>query len=260
MAVVATAGTTNTGNIDPLRDLALVCRGHGASFHVDAAYGGALLFSSLYADRLQGIALADSVTIDPHKWLFQPFSLGGLFVRSGEALRDSFRIEPGYLKKDLEAEPDRLDFYHYSLEGTRPFRGLKLWFTLKSLGRQGLGRLVDRTMEVAQHLGDEVGRLDCFERLETPIECASVCFRYMPRWSRRMPQRTLMTPAIRSRLNRVQNRIQQEVERRGFAWFPNIVIDQRVFFRFGVFNYLTTPGDVDAVLAHIRSTASRLGF
>jgi len=260
MAVVATAGTTNTGNIDPLRDLGHVARAHDTSYHVDAAYGGALLFSRLYADRLDGLALADSVTVDPHKWLFQPFSLGGLFVRSRQALSGSFRIEPGYLKKELEAEPERLDFYHYSLEGTRPFRGLKLWFTLKSLGRQGLGRLVDRTMEVAHYLGDEVERHDCFERLKAPIECASVCFRYMPGWSRRMTRRTRASSGVRSRLNKVQNSIQQEVERRGFAWFPNIVIGQTVFFRFGIFNYMTSPADVDSVLAHIRKTASRLGF
>ncbi len=260
MAVVATAGTTNTGNIDPLRDLADVARAHDASFHVDAAYGGALLFSTRYADRLDGIALADSVTVDPHKWLFQPFSLGGLFVRSRQALSGSFRIEPGYLKKELEAEPERLDFYHYSLEGTRPFRGLKLWFTLKTLGRRGLGLLVDRTMEVAHHLGEEIGRYDCFERLPTPIECASVCFRYRPPWSRSLSERTVKSAALRSRLNQVQTRIQQEVERRGFAWFPNIVIGQTVFFRFGIFNYKTTPADVDAVLAHIRTTATRLGL
>jgi len=260
MAVVATAGTTNTGNIDPLREMGSVARAHDTSYHVDAAYGGALLFSSQYADRLDGLALADSVTVDPHKWLFQPFSLGGLFVRNRQALGDSFRMEPGYLKKELEAEPERLDFYHYSLEGTRPFRGLKLWFTLKSLGRQGLGRLVDRTMEVANYLADEVGRQECFERLKTPIECASVCFRYMPGWSRRMSRVARASSVVRSRLNGVQNRIQQEVERRGFAWFPNIVIGQTVFFRFGIFNYKTAPTDVDAVLAHIRKTATRLGF
>ena len=75
-----------------------------------------------------------------------------------------------------------------------------------------------------------------------------------------MSEQTLASPAMRSRLNRVQIRIQQEVERRGFAWFPTIVIGQTVFFRFGIFNYLTGPGDVDAVLAHIRRTASHLGF
>jgi aromatic-L-amino-acid decarboxylase len=260
MAVVATAGTTNTGHIDPLRATARVARAHRLHFHVDAAYGGAFLVSDRYRERLGGIEQADSVTIDPHKWLFQPFSLGGLFVRNGRALNDSFRIEPGYLKKALEAEPERLDFYHYSLEGSRPFRGLKLWFTLKTLGRRGLGRLVDRTMDVAGHLERRVRESDCFEPFPAPMECASVCFRYLPGWARRAPAGTLQRPAVRDRLNRAQVRIQQTVEKGGFAWFPTIAMGRIVYFRFGVFNYLTRREDVDAVLGHIQMTASSLRF
>jgi len=260
MAVVATAGTTNTGNLDPLQSIAAVARTHRLHFHVDAAYGGALLFSNRYASRLDGLELSDSVTIDPHKWLFQPFSLGGLFVRDGRRLRRSFKIEPGYLKKDLEAQADRLDFYHYSLEGSREFRGLKFWFSLKTLGRRGLGRLVDATMDVTRHLEDEVRRRDCFEPFHAPVECASFCFRYLPRWARRLPAAGRSSRAALSRLNRVQVRIQQEVERRGFAWFPTIVIGRTVHFRFGIFNYVTRNEDVDAVLTHIRRTASSLGL
>jgi len=260
MAVVATAGTTNTGNIDPLERIAEVARARGIPLHVDAAYGGALLFSSRYAGRLEGLDRADSVTIDPHKWLFQPFSLGGLFVRDGKRLKGSFAIEPGYLRKDLEAETERLDFYHYSLEGSRSFRGLKLWFSLKALGRRGLGRLVDQTMDVAIHLEKEVSRRDWLEPLAAPVECASLCFRYLPGWARRLEREGRARPSARARLNRAQVRIQQAIESRGYAWFPTIAIDRTVYFRFGVFNYLTRPADADAVLAHIRRTAASLGL
>ena len=260
MAVVATAGTTNTGNLDPLRAAAAVAKAQALHFHVDAAYGGALLFSNRFASLLDGLELADSVTVDPHKWLFQPFSLGGLFVRDGRRLNRGFRIEPGYLKKDLEAESDRLDFYHYSLEGSREFRGLKLWFTLKTLGRRGLGRLVDATLDVTRHLESEVRRLDCFEPFHAPVECASFCFRYLPAWARRLPPSRRSGGTALASLNRAQVRIQQEVERGGFAWFPTIVIGRAVHFRFGVFNYLTRNRDVDAVLMHIRRTASSLGL
>ena len=258
MAIVATAGTTNTGNIDPLRIVAAVARVHRLHFHVDAAYGGALLFSNRFAGRLDGLGLADSVTIDPHKWLFQPFSLGGLFVRDGRRLNRSFAIEPGYLKKDLEAEGDRLDFYHYSLEGSREFRGLKLWFSLKALGRRGMGRLVDATMDVTHYLEEEVRALDCFELFAAPVECGSLCFRYLPAWARRLRLRGRSSGEALARLNRAQVRIQQEVERGGFAWFPTIAIGREVYFRFGVFNYLTRNEDVDAVLRHIRRTAASL--
>jgi aromatic-L-amino-acid/L-tryptophan decarboxylase len=260
MAVVATAGTTNTGNIDPLREIARVTRKLRLHLHVDAAYGGALLFSNRFSTRLDGLQLADSVTIDPHKWLFQPFSLGGLFVRDGRALNRSFTIEPGYLRKDLEAETDRLDFYHYSLEGSRSFRGLRFWFSLKTLGRRGIGRLVDHTMDVALHLEEQVRRRSWFEPFPSPVECASVCFRFLPAWARRLSPAGRATAAARDRLNRAQVLIQREVERRGFAWFPCIAIDRTVYFRFGVFNYMTGDADVDAVLAHIRRTAATLGL
>jgi aromatic-L-amino-acid decarboxylase len=258
MAVVATAGTTNTGNIDPLPEVGRIARRAGVCYHIDAAYGGALLFSARYRDRLAGLRLADSVTIDPHKWLFQPFSLGGLFVRDGRRLNASFRIEPDYLRKDLQSEPGRLDFFDYSLEGSRSFRGLKLWFTLKALGSRGLGRLVDRTMEVAHYLDGEVRRQECFEPFGSPVELASVCFRYLPAWARPIPARARRAAAARERLNRMQLMIQQAIERGGSAWFPPILLGGAVYFRFGVFNYRTTPRDVDAVLALIRKTAGSL--
>jgi aromatic-L-amino-acid decarboxylase len=257
-AVVATAGTTNTGTIDPLPEVGQIARREGVHYHIDAAYGGALIFSKRHRDRLAGLKMADSVTIDPHKWLFQPFSLGALFVRDGRRLNASFRIEPGYLRKDLEAEPERLDFYHYSLEGSRSFRGLKLWFTLKTLGSRGLGALVDRTLDVARYLAEEVRGQECFEPFESLVELASVCFRYLPPWARPITAAARRAPPARGRLNRVQLQIQQAIEKDGAAWFPPILLDGAVFFRFGIFNYRTTRHDVDAVLALIRRTARSL--
>jgi aromatic-L-amino-acid decarboxylase len=263
VAVVATAGTTNTGNIDPLAAITAIARAQDLHLHVDAAYGGALLFSERFGDRLRGLERADSITIDPHKWLFQPFSLGGLFVRDGASLHSSFHTEPDYLRKDLEREPERLDFYHYSMEGSHRFRGLKLWFTLKTLGRSGLARLVDRTMDVALHLERRVRADPRFEIFDAPVELASVCFRYLPEEEqrggvRRRGARRDGGARRRARLNGAQTAIQQEIERSGAAWFPNIVLRGDVYFRFGVFNYLTTEEDVDAVLRLILRVAKRL--
>jgi aromatic-L-amino-acid decarboxylase len=258
MAVVATAGTTNTGVIDPLRDTARAARAAGAHLHVDAAYGGALLFSRRHAGLLAGIDRADTVTVDPHKWLFQPFSLGALFVRDGAALRRSFATQPGYLRKDLEADRGRLDFFHYTLEGSKPFRGLKLWMTLRLVGRDGLGDLVDRTMEVARHLAARVSADPRFEACGAPVDLASVCARYLPPWARTRDAAWRRRPGPRARLNRVQAALQQEVERRGRAWFPILRLDDEVWFRFGVFNYRTTERDTDAVLAHIVRVARDL--
>jgi aromatic-L-amino-acid decarboxylase len=259
IAVVATAGTTSTGTVDPLGAIGSLARKAGAFYHVDAAYGGALVFSNRERAVLKGIERADSVTIDPHKWLFQPFSLAGLFVRDRRALESSFRIEPGYLHKSLDPEPERLDFYHYSPEGSRPFRGLKLWLTLQRLGRAGLAARVERTLEVARHLERAVAADSCFEGCGVSAELASVCFRYLPAWAR-AGAAARRGPRARQRLNAAQTAIQQAVERGGFAWFPTIVLRGDVYFRFGVFNARTRERDVDETLAHVRRTAALLGL
>jgi aromatic-L-amino-acid decarboxylase len=260
LAVVATAGTTVTGSIDALPEIARVARAAGAPLHVDAAYGGAILFSNRHRHRLAGIEHADTVTFDPHKWLFQPFSLGALLARDGAAMRRSFATEPDYLRKDLDAGRDRLDFFQYTLEGSKPFRGLKLWMSLRLLGRRGLGSLVDRTMEVARHLADRVAADPRFDSCGAPVDLASVCVRYLPPWARGGDRARLGRPRARARLNRVQTTLQREVERRGFAWFPIVRLQGEVYFRFGIFNHRTTPRDVDATLAHIAAVARALGL
>jgi aromatic-L-amino-acid decarboxylase len=249
MAIVATAGTTSTGNVDPLSEIARCSLRYGAFLHVDAAYGGALLFSRRHRSLLRGIERADTIAIDPHKWLFQPFSLAVLLARDRDRLRASCATEPEYLRKDLEREGDRLDFYQHSLEGSRPFRGLKMDLTLQLLGRDGLGALVDRTMEVARHLERRVLADERFETCGAPVELATVVLRYLPEWAR------AGGTAGRRRLDRVQLRIQHEVERRGEAWFPAIRLDGAVWLRIGVFNYRTTEADADRLLRAIARAA-----
>ncbi len=259
MAIVATAGTTQTGSLDPVADIVAQARACGAHAHVDAAYGGALLFSRRFRHLLKGLEGADTVTVDPHKWLFQPFSLGVLLARDGRRLHRSFATEPDYLRKDLEAQSERLDFYQYSLEGSRPFRGLKLYLTLGLLGRDGLGKLVDRTVDVALHLKRRVESEARFETCGAAVDLASVCFRYLPAWARRLTPTERRRAGARARLNRTQLALQHTVERRGYAWFPAIVLDDAVYFRFGIFNPGTTERDIDATLRHLLRVAAAVG-
>jgi len=258
MAIVATAGTTSTGTLDPLPGIADCARGHGVFLHVDAAYGGALLFSRKDRRRLEDLDRADTVTIDPHKWLFQPFSLAVLLARDRERLRASCAIEPDYLRKDLEFEHDRLDLYQHSLEGSRPFRTLKLDLTLQLLGREGLGALVDHTSDMARLLERRVLADPRFETCGAPVDLSTVVLRYLPTWARPRASSASGTArsrrrgtAARRRLDRVQLRIQHAVERSGEAWFPSIVLAGEVWLRIGVFNYRTTEADVDRLLRAI---------
>jgi glutamate/tyrosine decarboxylase-like PLP-dependent enzyme len=146
LAIVATAGTTNTGSVDAVEDLAALATREGLWLHVDAAYGGAARLSARDAARVPGLQLADSVTIDPHKWFFQAYDIGGLLLRDGSLLEATFAYQPEYYRGggDATRAPDahgsgELDFYRLGLEGTRRFRALKLWLAWRHLGTTGLG-------------------------------------------------------------------------------------------------------------------------
>jgi aromatic-L-amino-acid decarboxylase len=258
LAIVATAGTTSTGALDPLQGMARLARAYGTFFHVDAAYGGALLVSRRERQRLAGIAAADSITLDPHKWLFQPFSLAMLLVRDGRALHASCAVDPGYLRKDLEAERDRIDFFQHSLEGSRPFRGLKLDLTLQAIGLEGLAARVERTLDLARHLDACARRDGRFETCGAAVDLASVCLRYLPAWARGLDAAALREPGRRARLNALQRRLQQAVEREGRAWFPALWLGDTVWLRFGVFNDRTSARDAEATLAIVARAGERL--
>jgi len=172
-----------------------------------------------------------------------------LLVRDRERLRASCAIEPDYLRKDLEHEPDRLDLYQHSLEGSRPFRTLKLDLTLQSIGIEGLGALVEHTRDVARLLERRVLSDPRFETCGAPVDLSTVVLRYLPAWAR--ADARVRGVAARRRLDRVQLRIQHAVERSGEAWFPAIVLDGQVWLRIGVFNYRTTEQDIDRLLRAI---------
>ena len=151
LAIAAVSGTTNTGTIDPVPDLADVAEREAVWLHVDAAYGGAALLSERDALLVEGLDRADSVTIDPHKWFFQAFDIGALVVRRREDLHRTFVRRPEYYRSN-RPQDEATSWMEYSIEGTRRFRALKLWMSWKHLGTAGFGRLVERTNDLAAEL------------------------------------------------------------------------------------------------------------
>jgi L-2,4-diaminobutyrate decarboxylase len=238
-AVVATAGTTNTGAVDPLPELADVAQAYGLWLHVDAAYGGAVRLSSRDADRVTGLDRADSVTLDPHKWFFQPHDIGGLLVRRRSDLLNTFHRSPEYLRS-LHEEP--LDWYQHSIEGTRPLRALKLWMSWKHLGSEGLGRLIEHTNDLAAYLAERCELDPRFDVAGRP-ELSVVCFRVLPNGTSRLSE---------EELDAHQDRIQQALEASGQGWLSTTKLRGRTYLRAGVMNYMSTPADVDQLLATLR--------
>jgi glutamate/tyrosine decarboxylase-like PLP-dependent enzyme len=247
--IVGVAGTTSTGVIDNLPELAAIAREHDCWFHVDAAYGGTLAFSDKHRSKLSGIELANSITFDPHKWMFVPFSCGATLVRDGgQVLRDSFDMSPEYLSEDRGFADAQYDFFRYGQMGTRRFISLKLWMCLKFMGCRGYAATTERHIELTEYLAARLDELSDFERTGE-VETAVCCFRYLPPSVRALP------PVEQDQM---QQDLQQRVERSGKAFFPSTVLHGRRALRVNINSYLTERRHVDDLIELLVSEGAAL--
>jgi aromatic-L-amino-acid/L-tryptophan decarboxylase len=238
--IVGVAGTTSTGVIDPIDELAAVARENNCWYHVDAAYGGPLAFSAKHKAKLHGIEVADSITFDPHKWMFVPFSCGAVLMREGgRVLRDSFDMTPEYLSEDRGGTDVEFDFFRYGQLGTRRFNSLKLWMALKFMGREGYARTVERHIDLTNYFAVRIDALPDFERVGE-VETAVCCFRHV------------------SKSDLVQQRIQQTIERGGEAWLTTTVLHGSRALRVNINSFLTEEQHVDHLVTQIEKAAAAL--
>ena len=245
-AVAAVSGSTNTGSVDLVGELADVCEREDLWLHVDAAYGGAVRLSEREAHRVSDLDRADTVTLDPHKWFFQSYDVGGLVVRRREDLLRTFHREPEYYRHPRPDESP-LHWYAYSIEGTRRFRGLKLWLSWKHLGTQGLGRLIERNLDLAAYLAARCRDADDLDAIPAEPELSVVCFR------------VLAADLDGEALDAHQDRLQQALAASGDGWVSTTTLRGRRYLRAGVVNYLSSEDDVDRVLATLRRVSGELG-
>jgi aromatic-L-amino-acid/L-tryptophan decarboxylase len=245
--VVAVAGTTSTGVIDPLRETGAIAREFGCWYHVDAAYGGPLGFSEKHKAKLDGINEADSVTFDPHKWMFVPFSCGAVLVRGGcRVLRDAFDITAEYLAEDRGGADVEFDFFRYGQMGTRRFNSLKLWMALKSLGRKGYAEIIEGQIELTKYLATRIDESDYFERV-SPVETAVCCFK--------LASSPNLDNAAQDRL---QMQLQQRIERGGEAWLTTTVVCGHRVLRVNVNSFLTERRHIDDLVELLHREARQL--
>ena len=247
--VVGVAGTTSTGVIDPLPELAAIARENNCWFHVDAAYGGVLAFSAQHGAKLRGIAEADSITFDPHKWMFVPFACGAVLVREGgRVLRDAFDISPEYLSEDRGGADVEFDFFRYGQMGTRRFNSLKLWMAWKFLGRSGYAELIEKQIALTEYLAAQIDGMKDFERLGE-VETAVCCFKFLP-------------PPAREKdggyQDRLQQRLQQLIEKSGEAWITTTVLHGRRALRVNINSFLTESRHVDDLIGLLKRESTTL--
>ena len=235
LAVVATAGTTDFGAIDPLPELAAIARGAGAWFHVDAAYGCGLLASPTRRHLLTGIERADSVTVDFHKSFFQPIGSSALLVADGERFAH-ITHHAEYLNPDRDpASPNQVD---KSLQTTRRFDALKLWVTLRSLGAEALGGFFDATLDLAARAGELVQEHERLS-LAAPVQLGTVVFRFEPDPG---------TGTARAAVDALQDAIRRALYRSGEAMVAATTVDGRRHLKLTLLNPRTTVEDVRAIL------------
>ena len=235
--VVGTAGSVSTGAIDPLPELAAICREHDLWFHVDGAYGAfAAALPDAPADLL-GLAQADSVAVDPHKWLYAPLEAGCALVKRPDDLRNAFSYHPPYYRFGEEA----LNFVDYGLQNSRGFRALKVWLALQQLGRSGYAASMAEDIRLSRKLFDLVRAHPEFEALTQNLSIAT--FRYVPRELRSK----LGEPETEASLNTLNEELLARLERSGRAFLSNAVIAGKFAMRACIVNFRTTDADIDAL-------------
>ncbi|WP_329235070.1 aminotransferase class V-fold PLP-dependent enzyme [Actinoallomurus sp. NBC_01490] len=240
LAVGASAGTVNTGAIDPLGDIAEVAREHGLWFHVDGAYGalGVLADSPDSRRAYAGMELADSLALDPHKWLGVPVDAGCVLFRDPAGPRDAFSLVPPYLRED---GADELGWFsEYGPEQTRPFRALRVWATIAHLGRDGIVRRVRHTTGLARSLATMLDASDDFE-LITPAMTSIVAFRYRPAG---------LDEGTAEALNQA---IPAAVQRRGRAFISGTRLSGTAALRACILHPDTAEADLALLLEEIRA-------
>src|SRR5438094_1991350 len=255
LAVVATVGTTSTASVDPVPEIATICREHKMWLHIDGAYGGGFAILPEFEWLAEGWNEADSIIINPHKTLFVPLDFSVLYVRDLERLRGVFTLVPEYLRGDtVEAEKNYMD---YGIQLGRRFRALKAWVIWRSLGRAGIVARLREQIRLANLFADWINSDNGFE-LVAPVSMGVVCFRWVgsARRADRTPQRGV--PTGESDLDALNSEIVGRINASGRAYLTQTKLRDRTVMRIGLGNVLTTEEHLRTAWGMIQETANEL--
>jgi len=258
--VVASAGTVATGAVDPLDEIADLAEEFDLWFHVDGAYGAPGALDPLKKDMFRGLDRADSLSLDPHKWLYVPVDAGCLLFRDDEAVRSALSSEDAaYIKTHGYSDDEAFAFWDYGIELSRRFRALKVWLTLRYYGVSKIAQAVSDDMKLAAYLGQLVDQADDFELL-VPVELSICCFRYVPpdlRAKLRTADET-GAAAINEQLDHLNAQIMSAVQTGGRAYISNGNVRGRFALRACITNFRTTRADIEQTIRIVRSAAESL--
>ncbi len=244
--VIANAGTVNSGAVDPLPALANFCRQEGLWLHADGAYGAAAVLCDKGRALLEGLALVDSLSLDPHKWLFQPYEIGCVLVRESHWLQETFHIMPEYLKDIVKGE-EEINYCDYGIQLTRGFRALKLWMSLKTFGLAAFRQAVARGFTLAELAEEALRKSACWE-VVTPAQMGIVTFRFLPEGQVRTPEE----------IDAINQWIVDQLIADGFAMVSTTSLRGRIVLRFCTINPRTTEDDLRETIQKLESFGHHL--
>jgi aromatic-L-amino-acid/L-tryptophan decarboxylase len=246
--IVASAGSVHTGAIDPLNELADIARDAGLWLHVDGAYGAVGILDPSDQPFFAGIERADSIALDPHKWLSVPVECGCVLVRDGALLREAFSLVPSYIRTEAGKGIGNIPWFsEYGFQQTRGFRALKLWVTLAHAGRSGLKEQIARQIALARYLEHRIQAAPHFE-LRSRGKLSIVCFRYVP------PELAENEEALDTLNKKIMERLQAD----GTAFLTNTTLAGRFVLRACILHYGTRERDIDTMLEAVQSTAMQV--
>ncbi|MFL5488341.1 MAG: pyridoxal phosphate-dependent decarboxylase family protein [Gemmatimonadaceae bacterium] len=240
--VIGTAGSVGTGAIDPLPEIARICKEFDLWFHVDGAYGAPAVALDNAGDDLKGLRLADSIAIDPHKWLYSSIEAGCILTRRPNALRDAFSFKPPYYQFDDNDGQEVKNYFEYGPQNTRGFRALKIWLGFQQAGASGYRRMIADDIELAHRLHESVGKQELLEQGTLSLSIST--FRFVPADLRAQAVGDAETTNY---LNELNARIATALRLSGRAFVSNAHTEDRYMLRACIVNFRTTLADVRAL-------------
>lgn len=256
--VVANAGTVNTGAIDPLEEIGRIAEEFGLWFHVDGAYGALAALEPAKRPFFQGLERADSVALDPHKWLYAPIDCGCLLLRDEAHTRHAFAAgEADYIKVHEKRADESFAFWDYGLELSRRFRALKIWLMLRYYGTRCVTEAITRDCALAEYLSELINDAEDFELL-APVELSICCFRYVPSQLREKLRSTSQDrerTRINEELDELNAAVMHAVQRGGRAYLSNVTLRGCYGLRACITNFRTTRDDLRQTLEIVREAA-----
>ncbi|MBI4760211.1 MAG: pyridoxal phosphate-dependent decarboxylase family protein [Chloroflexota bacterium] len=233
--VIGTAGSVSTGAVDNLPEIAKICREEEVWFHVDGAYGGFAAMLPEASPALRGLSEADSVAVDPHKWLYAPLEAGCALVRDPEKLREAFAYHPPYYHFGVEA----INYFDYGPQNSRGFRALKVWLALQQVGRKGYEQMLSDDIRLAKRLFELVAAQPELEAFTHSLSITT--FRYVPRDLKGG------TSKIEEYLNQLNTELLTRLQNSGEAYISNAVLDGKFALRACIVNFRTSLEDIEAL-------------